>query len=345
MDGPQKKRLRVAGPEEVASDFRRLIDNAELGDVQFVLDEGPPIHGNKALLASRCAHFHHLFFGSGSAMQEGSGSSVNIKDCPREAFLGFLHLLYTGSTETVDAVALVEIHRLLDRYNMPQLADHLQESILGTLTDETILSAAEAAQRGGQLALRDKIAKKIGRHMGSVVRGAASTLSRELLVSILCNILDPNQWEEPKFGQGYFAGCLATKGISDLKPVMIRGQVSGWNGAMFAVSDHTKFSVQGISVGIQVSLWVWKLQPEGDRGLHAAIKAATSTDRRPWPISLHCHSGDCLHLSFASWPTPSAKLLINGEEILSQSFDAGDDEYRPVLICGDRDGLDKIRIT
>eukprot|EP00747_Dinoflagellata_sp_TGD_P057154 gnl/TRDRNA2_/TRDRNA2_150489_c0_seq2.p1 gnl/TRDRNA2_/TRDRNA2_150489_c0~~gnl/TRDRNA2_/TRDRNA2_150489_c0_seq2.p1 ORF type:complete len:335 (+),score=35.13 gnl/TRDRNA2_/TRDRNA2_150489_c0_seq2:61-1065(+) len=331
MDGPQKKRLRVAGPEEVASDFRRLIDNAELGDVQFVLDEGPPIHGNKALLASRCAHFHHLFFGSGSAMQEGSGSSVNIKDCPREAFLGFLHLLYTGSTETVDAVALVEIHRLLDRYNMPQTADQLQKAILDNLTDETILDAAEAAQRGGQLALRDEIVKKVGSHLHSAVCSAADTLSRELLVSLLRNGFGGRPWD------------LATKWVlakntevSDLH-VRINGRKPGWHGAVLDVPNPQGFSVQGVAVGQQVSLWVCRFQPEGDYHFTDMITS--------WTSHRHSEKDAHLRLIFESQPTPMARLAVNEVEVRRESFIPHNDGYRPVILYGDRDGLRDICIN
>eukprot|EP00747_Dinoflagellata_sp_TGD_P102161 gnl/TRDRNA2_/TRDRNA2_168579_c1_seq1.p1 gnl/TRDRNA2_/TRDRNA2_168579_c1~~gnl/TRDRNA2_/TRDRNA2_168579_c1_seq1.p1 ORF type:complete len:338 (+),score=60.84 gnl/TRDRNA2_/TRDRNA2_168579_c1_seq1:72-1085(+) len=326
LDDP-RKRLQIAALEDIAADLHGLVDNEQLGDVQFVFCDGPPIHASKALLAARCTHFRNLFFGPGAGMQEGTRSFVDIKDCPREAFLGLLHLLHTGAVAIEDPVLLVEIHRLLDCYNLEQLADALKQTIVDTVTDATVLGAAEAAQRCGQLALRDRIVEKIGPHMCSAIcDDKVQTLSRELLVSILRCTMQHRRMDPRNFSSMF----LAREGTMDAS-IEISGRRAGWHGAILSVPDHRKFSVKGVSVGEQVGMWVCKLGADADNSLRIAMRSPKKTC---W------NDGSRFHLTFESEPRPHAKLLVNGGMVHDQYFDSScNAEYRPVLFCGDSHGL------
>lgn len=167
-------RFHINGNDECSIGLGSLLNFRELSDVEFVFDCGAKLYGNRCLLASWSQHFRELFFGSGALM--GNTASVPICDTPHDAFLAFLTLCYKGTLESDDAILLVELHRLFDRFLMINMMEKVAHVLRSSMTTDALLATVDAAHRAGQMTLRDHLVDRI----------CSSTI--EVLKSILAEI-------------------------------------------------------------------------------------------------------------------------------------------------------------
>jgi len=87
-------------------DLSKLVNNAELSDVVFVV-EGKNIPAHKLILELRSEHFRVLF---SSGLRESQSKRIDILDCSQEIFLDVLQFIYTDSCEVNDenCISLLE---------------------------------------------------------------------------------------------------------------------------------------------------------------------------------------------------------------------------------------------
>lgn len=321
--------MAITSTDDVLLHFAGLVNNSELGDVTFELDEGPPIHGVKAVVASRNSHFHQLFFGTGAAMQEGSTNSVRIKECDREAFLGFLEILHTGRAKKAKLQTLIGVTQLLDYYGMPEEVEALQVQICNDAKPDLILELAELSQRSGLTTLRDLLVDKLVSNQmlacldgkppetaSSAVWAAIAQCSMRLAARASLRFLSMD-------GYGMNGGVSVTNNI-------LEGKNPGWNKAMFDVANPSKFSMRGVMLkGRQVDMWCCRI--DTDCCLSNVLQSYQQS-------SLEAKMGAIISFSFDATQQPSlARIEIDGVEQRQEELPAG--VYRPIIIIGDRDQI------
>lgn len=343
MATAENQRLRTSSVEDVVSCFGSLVNNADCSDVTFVFDEGEPVPGHRAILASRCAHFRNMFLGTGASMVEGRERDVRIRDCPREAFLVMLELLYTGATDAADTVLLVEAHRLLDRYGMHEMAMSLHQGALASVSEGTVLPAMEAAHKGGCEALLHELARKFISYEGAVYGESLQLASHGVLLAIArisASTKTPSKstsveilkaWGRIRCGQVFKRkrGDEESAGTCT-----IQGNGTGFHVALLKVPSPRMFSVSGTFKGSNdLALWVHTRSA-------SAKWALPSPDRSRWSVQ----DGAVVHLKFGSSPSPRASLWSNGVEICSMVFPDGTAEFAPAIFIGDQDSLLDVQV-
>jgi len=353
--GATSGQLQCLAPAEVVADLSATVDCEELGDVEFTFDEGPPLFANRALLAVRCDHFRQLFYGSGASMQDGRSRSVAIRDCPRDAFRAFLQLLCTGAVDMLDELMLVEVHRLLDLYNMQRLSQALRDKIVGIVTEATVLRSVEAAHHRGQTALRDDLINKIvTTGMAGVIHHAATdSLPRELLLEITRRSLPARaklQSDGLVMASSGPLRIITERRVDGTSPneqaqqLGLFGDMTGWSVGMLSVPNPQKFTVTGVSASenYQIYLWLWRLEYNED-GTPRLPESPSEFPQGTGPFGNRSN----LQLTFVGGSAdkgPRAEMRVDGEEVKTQEFPDDGVEYRPVLIVGDRDGLSYLTV-
>ncbi len=75
----------------LVEDFRHLLNNSELSDVTFIV-ENKPIYAHKCLLMARCEPLDRMVNGG---MRESREAKITIEDASYDCFLALLEYLYT----------------------------------------------------------------------------------------------------------------------------------------------------------------------------------------------------------------------------------------------------------
>jgi len=335
------------------SDLGSLVNNLMGSDVRFTFAEEEPVYGHKVILAARCGYFRRLFFESGAHMAEGQSSTVIVRDCPRDAFLMLITLLYTGEADVGETNMLIETQRLANMYDLQEFATTLEHTVVENVTEENIVSSMEAAHRAGSLGLRNTLVDKfceLGREC--LLQGeAAKLLSKEVLSQIAQQALASAANAEPF---DVLAGKVKHERKAELQSGPKRrkhdscfigslfGDKDGWNVVSLNVHRARCFFVKmRVAKGFQVRLWV---STEAD------------IDGKPWASELHlpfdvrncvlgtvCKTGDKLELrvDMSSKEAPHAQFLINGQEIQQLAL-SSDALHGVVLILGDSDGVEDL---
>lgn len=168
-----------------------LLNQKQFSDITFVFDDGCTYYGHKCILAANSSYFKQMFSESGVEM--ANKSSISVRDTSPEAFFGFLTLCYTGSFGTDHAILLVELHKLLETYIMPNVKDVVANVILKHAEDNAwearqspnrrtecssrFWDITDASHRAGQTILFDALIEKACLHLPLVDTDTIEKLS------------------------------------------------------------------------------------------------------------------------------------------------------------------------
>lgn len=162
-----KFRLKPIGvpPPSLVSDFRRLINNADLADVRFLV-EGKEVFAHRAVLAIRSEYFRVMLCGG---MRESTGKSpdspIELPDVSHTVFLKVLEFLYT---DTADDVSLeTGIHLLIasELFMLDRLKALCEDLIRRDISVDNVISILVASHRHNASGLKDIALEFILKHL------------------------------------------------------------------------------------------------------------------------------------------------------------------------------------
>lgn len=142
-----------------ASDMRKIINSAELSDIQFVVgEEREKIWAHKVILAGRCEVFRAMFADSKQAAgvrTKGKESTMLVlPDVRPTVFLTVLEHIYTNSCKLSHTI-VVDVLASAIEYGLDGLVKCCVEFISDPNVD-TVCEAIQAAITYNQVELRDK---------------------------------------------------------------------------------------------------------------------------------------------------------------------------------------------
>lgn len=152
-------------PSTIIADFRALINDPTLSDVQFIVEgrEDAPLYAHKLMLI-RCSYFQSLFLGN---MRESRLSKIHIEEVRHHIFLAILEYLYTDQLRISISDAM-ELFEAADLFCIPRLQTMCEKRMLQTITVENAASIFHAADMHSATALRQKSKKFILSHFEQV---------------------------------------------------------------------------------------------------------------------------------------------------------------------------------
>lgn len=154
-------------PPTIISDFRSLVNNETLSDVNFFV-EGRSVFAHKLVLM-RCSYFEALFMGN---MKEASESTIRIEEIRYEIFLMVLEYLYTDQLEISFADAM-EIFEAADLFCIHRLKTMCEGRMLQAIAKENAAAIFLAADLHSASTLRAKTKKYILSHWDDVSKSAS----------------------------------------------------------------------------------------------------------------------------------------------------------------------------
>ena len=176
-------------PPGLISDFRRLINNPELADVQFRV-EGREVYAHKAILTIRSDYFRVMLCGG---MRE-SGTLLSPEapiELPNVSFLVFCKVLEFLYTDTVRDVSLeTGIHLLIasEQFMLDRLKALCEDFIRRDINVENVITILVASHRHNASGLKDIALEFILRHLNDpTIMSGLSELKAEpdLLLEII----------------------------------------------------------------------------------------------------------------------------------------------------------------
>jgi leucine-zipper-like transcriptional regulator 1 len=183
-----KCRLRPIGipSPSLLNDFRRLIDDAETGDVCFLV-EGKEVHAHKAILAVRSQYFRAMLF-NGHLRESADNVPVEINDVSHLVFSKVLEYLYTDTVS--DATFDVGIHLMVasELFMLDRLKSICEDLIRGDIGTENVFSILVASHQHNALGLKEIALEFILQHLSEPkIQAGLSELKSEpdLLIEIL----------------------------------------------------------------------------------------------------------------------------------------------------------------
>ncbi|CAB9505827.1 RCC1 and BTB domain-containing protein 2 [Seminavis robusta] len=195
-------RLKPVGlpPPSLVSDFRRLINNAELADVSFVV-EGKVVHAHRAVLACRSEYFRVMLLTGGmkeSQMTDGTtvgsnndarqNSPIHLQDVSYSVFLQVLEFLYTDTVARVSLDTGIHLMIASEHFMLDRLKSLCEDAIRRDLDLDNCIDILVASHRHRAGNLKEIALEFIMQNLGNAtIQNGLSSLKpeAELLVEIL----------------------------------------------------------------------------------------------------------------------------------------------------------------
>jgi hypothetical protein len=193
-----KFRLKTIGvpPPALVNDFRKLINNADLADVCFLV-EGKEVYGHRAVLAIRSEYFRVMLCGG---MREGvasPGVPIELPDVSIAVFLKVLEFLYTDTAQDVTLETAVQLLVASELFMLDRLKAICEDLIRRDINVENVVGILVASHRHNAVALKDIALDFILLHLNDpTIQCALSDLRVEpdlLLEIIKRSTLDRNK--------------------------------------------------------------------------------------------------------------------------------------------------------
>lgn len=165
----------------------RLINNAEFGDVAFLV-EGKEVHANRAILAVRSDYFKVMLYSGGMRESIEAGTPIELKDVSYTVFLKVMEYLYT---DTVREISLdVGVHLLIvsERFMLDRLKALCEDCIRRDVNVDNVIGILVASHQHNASGLKDIALEFILKNLNEpvIVRGLTDLKSEpELLVEII----------------------------------------------------------------------------------------------------------------------------------------------------------------
>jgi len=174
-------------PSVLVEDFRKLMDNEELSDVTFLV-ENKEVHANRAILAVRSEYFKVMLFTGRMRESQPQQSIIELRDVPYNVFLKVLEYLYTDSVSDLSLEISVSLLIISERFMLDRLKRLCEDSIRRDINSDNVINIYLASHRHNAMALKDIALDFILRNLHDP--GVASSLSDlkpepDLLVEII----------------------------------------------------------------------------------------------------------------------------------------------------------------
>ena len=140
-------------PPTLKNDMRRLINNEELSDVTFIVDD-KPVYASRIHLAARSEHFRALLFGG---MKESVSGNVKIQisDVQYPVFVKIIEFLYTDNVTDIAPDIAVPLLMAAERYLLGRLKGLCEDSIRKSITCDNVISLYLASHRHRATGLKE----------------------------------------------------------------------------------------------------------------------------------------------------------------------------------------------
>lgn len=173
-------------PSVLVDDFRKLMDNPELADVTFLV-ENQKVYANKAILAVRSEYFKVMLF-TAKMRESQAQQPIELKDVPHSVFLKLLEYLYTDSVSDLTLEISVSLLITSERFMLDRLKRLCEDSIRRDINADNVINIFLASHRHNAIALKDIALDFILRNLHDP--GVVSSLSDlkpepDLLVEII----------------------------------------------------------------------------------------------------------------------------------------------------------------
>lgn len=197
-------RLKPVGlpPPSLVSDFGKLINNAELADVKFIV-EGKEVSAHRAILACRSEYFKVMLLTGGMRESRGLDSTIEVRggggspgqdtpihlqDVSHEVFLQVLEFLYTDTVYNVSLETGIHLMIASERFMLDRLKSLCEDVIRRDIDLENCISILVASHRHHADNLKEIALEFILNNLSSgTIRNGLADLKPEpdLLVEIL----------------------------------------------------------------------------------------------------------------------------------------------------------------
>ena len=140
-------------PSVLVDDFRKLMDNPELADVTFLV-ENQKVYANKAILAVRSEYFKVMLF-TAKMRESQAQQPIELKDVPHSVFLKLLEYLYTDSVSDLTLEISVSLLIISERFMLDRLKRLCEDSIRRDINADNVINIFLASHRHNAIALKD----------------------------------------------------------------------------------------------------------------------------------------------------------------------------------------------
>lgn len=140
-------------PPTLMHDMRRLMNNEELSDVTFIVED-KPVYASRIHLAARSEHFRALLFGG---MKESANGNVKIQisDVPYTVFVKIIEYLYTDNVTDIGPDIAVPLLMAAERYLLGRLKGLCEDAIRKSITCDNVISLFMASHRHRAAGLKE----------------------------------------------------------------------------------------------------------------------------------------------------------------------------------------------
>lgn len=173
-------------PSALVSDLSKLINNVELSDVTFRVEE-KEVHCNRAILAVRSEYFRVMLF-SGMRESDGSSEPIEINEVSHAVFLKVMEFLYTDAVRDISID--IGIHLLIasERFMLDRLKALCEDVIRRDVNQTNAIGILVASHQHHATGLKDIALEFILTHLNepSIMMGLSDLKTEpDLLVEII----------------------------------------------------------------------------------------------------------------------------------------------------------------
>lgn len=152
-------------PPALVSDFRRLINNPELADVRFNVED-KEVYAHRAVLAVRSEYFRVMLATGGmreSIMNTAPGGGVTgsseapieLQDVSYNVFVKVLEFLYTDTVNDVSLETAIHLMIASEQFMLDRLKALCEDLIRRDINVENVISILVAAHQHNASGLKD----------------------------------------------------------------------------------------------------------------------------------------------------------------------------------------------
>lgn len=174
-------------PPALVNDFRKLINNPELADVQFKV-EGQDAYAHKAILAIRSEYFRVMLCGGMRETSKASHQTIELPNVSYAVFAKVLEFLYTDTVRDVSLDTGIQLLIASEQFMLDRLKALCEDFIRRDINVDTVIGILVASHRHSASGLKDIALEFILRHLDDpvVMSGLAELKSEpELLLEII----------------------------------------------------------------------------------------------------------------------------------------------------------------
>jgi len=142
-------------PPLLVDDMTRLINNAELSDVTFLVED-KEVYANRAILAVRSEYFKvMLFTGRMRESLSQNNSSIEVRDVSYNIFLKVLEYLYTDSVRDLSLEISILLLIVSERFMLDRLKRLCEDSIRRDISVDNVIAIFLASHRHNAVGLKE----------------------------------------------------------------------------------------------------------------------------------------------------------------------------------------------